>query len=366
MGLEIGLDQYWRGKGMDRQIPPGHASMRQTEMGEAFDKTLFAAIDAMEARKIPFAMIGGIAASAISRPRSTHDIDFFCRPEDADAALEALSSAGFETEKVDARWLYKGWMGEMMVDIIFKSEGDIYFDDEMHKRASRVPYHGRTIPAVSPEDLIVIKAAVAREDGPHHWHDALAILSHATVDWNYLMKRARKAARRILSLLIYAQSNDIWIPNSIIVNLFQSIFGDQVRPGETAWVPAGWGTQPQQQQTMQQTMQQSLHSQQSLSPQTPAAQAMQQAQRSKSQVQNQEGYFTEKLREFIAKDPRTAALDIRVYISSDSTIVARGEVQNEEQRQAIQDVICEHALGYKCENQVKITHLTGPTVEEVV
>jgi predicted nucleotidyltransferase len=352
---------------MDRQIPPGHASMRQTEMGEAFDKTLFAAVDAMEARKIPFAMIGGIAASAISRPRSTHDIDFFCRPEDADAALEALAAAGFETEKVDTRWLYKGWMGEMMVDIIFKSEGDIYFDDEMYKRASRVPYHGRTIPAVSPEDLIVIKAAVAREDGPHHWHDALAILSHATVDWNYLMKRARKAARRILSLLIYAQSNDIWIPNSIIVNLFQSIFGDQVRPGEIAWTPNSWGTSPQQQQSMQQTMQQSMQqSQAPMHSHTPAAAAMHHAQTSKAQSQNQEAYFSEKLREFIAKDPRTAALDIRVYLSAGNTIVARGEVQSEDQRQAIQEVICEHAKGYKCENQVKITQLTGPTVEEVV
>lgn len=340
---------------MDRTIPPGHASMRQTEMGSQFDKALFAALDAMEARQIPFAMIGGIAASALSRPRSTHDIDFFVRPEDADAALEALAAGGFETEKVDARWLYKGWMGEMMVDIIFKSEGDIYFDDEMHRRATRVPYHGRTVPAVAPEDLIVIKAAVAREDGPHHWHDALAILSHATVDWSYLMKRARKAARRILSLLIYAQSNDIWIPNSVIVNLMQSIFGEQVRPGDVGWTQPGIMNQSTEQKPVVQT---------------PAMTAMQNAQTPKPHAQphihNQEAYFSEKLREHIAKDERTAALDIRVYLATGNTVVARGEVQSEEQRQAIEEVICEHAAGYRCENQVKITQLTDPTVEEVV
>ncbi len=119
-----------RGNTMDgRATPPAQASARQTELGDIFDRTLFSALDALEERKIPYCIIGGIAASGLGRPRSTHDIDLFVRPEDAEAALEALGKHGFDTDRTDVRWLFKGWKEQMMVDIIFKSEGDIYFDD---------------------------------------------------------------------------------------------------------------------------------------------------------------------------------------------------------------------------------------------
>ena len=52
-----------------RVMPPGHASARQTEMGDTFNRILFLALDAMEACGIPYALIGGIAASGLGRPR---------------------------------------------------------------------------------------------------------------------------------------------------------------------------------------------------------------------------------------------------------------------------------------------------------
>lgn len=332
---------------MERVIPPGHASARQTEMGDQFDKTMFAALDAIEESRIPFAMIGGIAASALSRPRSTHDIDFFVRPEDADAALEALGRHGFETERTDERWLYKGWMGKMMVDIIFKSQGDIYFDDEMQRRARPIEYHGRKVPAVAPEDLIIIKCAVASEVGPHHWHDALAILSHATVDWNYLMKRGRKAARRLIALLIYAQSNDIWIPNGVVNQLFGSVFGELPKQADFnmgASPSVAAQAAPMRSETL-------------LRPKGDAT---------SGQSRSQEMYFVEKIREAIAKDPRTAAMDIRIFVAGHQ-LVAKGEVNTEDQRLAIETVIREIAPEYGVENQVKCCEITAPTsTEEVV
>ncbi len=326
---------------MERVIPPGHASARQTEMGEQFDRTLFAALDAIEGSRIPYAIIGGIAASALSRPRSTHDIDFFIRPEDAEAALEALSRHGFETERTDERWLFKGWMGKMMVDVIFKSQGDIYFDDEMHRRARAIEYHGRKVPAVAPEDLIIIKCAVASEVGPHHWHDALAVLSHAQVDWAYLMKRGRKAARRLLSLLIYAQSNDIWIPNGIITHLFSSVFGEL--PGVADFSLAAGASDSLR-----------VH-----------GAAVRQHDHARGQAASQEAYFIEKLREAIAKDPRTATLDIRIFVAGQQ-LVAKGEVNSDEQRRAIEQVIREIAPEYGVENQVKCCEISAPTAAEEV
>lgn len=331
---------------MERTIPPGHASARQTEMGDQFDRVLFIALDAIEERGIPYAVIGGIAASALSRPRSTHDIDIFVRQEDAQAALDALERKGFETERTDERWLFKGWLDKMMVDIIFKSQGDIYFDDEMCRRARLIEYHGRKIPAVSPEDLIIIKCAVASEVGPHHWHDALAILSHATVDWAYLMRRGRRAARRLLSLLVYAQSNDIWIPNGIVTQLFASLFGEVPKSSDF-----------------------------NLGPSAPSASApLRVSERTGTSTvdgahgagASQETYFIEKLREAIAKDPRTAALDIRLFVAGHQ-LVAKGEVNSDEQRFAIETVIKEIAPDYNVENQVKRCDISAPTsAEEVV
>lgn len=330
-----------------RQTPPAQASSRQTELGDMFDRTLFLALDALEERKIPYAIIGGIAASGLGRPRSTHDIDFFVRPEDAEAALEALGRHGFDTERTDARWLFKGWKEQMMVDIIFKSQGDIYFDDEMHRRAKPMDYHGRRVPTVSPEDLVIIKCAVHNEAGPHHWHDALAVLSHATVDWPYLLKRARRAPRRLLALLIYAQSNDIWIPNNIIHELFASVFGAHRDPHVAA--PAGMTPSKQVEFPVRRVQPESVAVLGATLRDGVSA-----------------AYLSQNLREAIAGDERTASLDIHVTLTGNK-IIAKGEVLGEERRQAIEKVIREHAPGYEIENQVKSCELTAPEgVEEVV
>ena len=44
------------------------------------------------------------------------------------------------------------------------------------------------------------------------------------LDWNYLLRRARKAPRRVLSLLVYAHSLDMAVPNYVVRTLFQEIY----------------------------------------------------------------------------------------------------------------------------------------------
>lgn len=323
-----------------RAIPPAQASARQTEMGEKFNRTLFSALDALEERSIPYALIGGIAASGLGRPRSTHDIDVFVRPEDAEAALEALARKGFETERTDPRWLFKGWMETMMVDIIFKSSGDIYFDDEMYQRAKLIPYHGRNIRAVSPEDLVIIKAAVHSEVGPHHWHDALAILSHATLDWSYLLKRARRAARRILALLIYAQSNDIWIPNTVINDLYQNIFGEALRQGAT-----GMAVSQAAAPTQTRAERREAHAAPARGP------------------HGSETYLIGHLNEALAADPRTANLDCQISVGAHKILV-KGETQSPDQMQAIEEVIREYAPDFDVDSQLRLTEMQAPQAAE--
>ena len=77
---------------------------------------------------------------------------------------------------------------------------------------------------IAPEDLLVIKAAVHDERGPRHWHDALGVIGVNDLDWDYLLRRARQAPRRVLSLLVYAHSLDIAVPNQVVRELFRSIY----------------------------------------------------------------------------------------------------------------------------------------------
>ena len=167
------------------------------------------AIAALEQREIPYAFIGGIASALHGRPRWTHDVDLFVRPEDAGRALEALAEVGFATQRTDDFWLFKGIKEGVLVDVIFRSTGDIYLDDEMLARSSVEEFKGLRLRVVAPEDLVVIKAVVHDEKTPRHWFDALGIIARTELDWAYLLRRARHARYRVTSLLLYAQSNDL-------------------------------------------------------------------------------------------------------------------------------------------------------------
>ncbi|MFS8606432.1 MAG: nucleotidyltransferase [Gammaproteobacteria bacterium] len=168
--------------------------------------------------------MGGIASTGLGRPRWTHDIDVFVRPSGADAALDALADASFETERTDPAWLFKAFKQSVMVDVIFHSTGGFYLDDEMLARSVERQFLGHRLRLIAPEDLLVIKAAVHDERGPRHWHDALGVIGVNDLDWDYLLRRARRAPRRVLSLLVYAHSLDINVPNYVVRELYRQIY----------------------------------------------------------------------------------------------------------------------------------------------
>ncbi|MGH7776967.1 MAG: nucleotidyltransferase [Candidatus Dormibacterales bacterium] len=190
----------------------------------AFTAALAASVEALEAQGIQHCVIGGLASAAVGRPRWTRDIDFLVRPGDARRGLETLARAGFETEETDQTWLYKAWLKGVLVDVIFQVRG-IYMDDEMAARARPAQVLGVPFRAVSPEDLLVMKAIVHEEKTPRHWHDALAVLGAGSqIDWDYLVRRAKAGPRRVLSLLVYAQSNDLIVPDEPIRRLVDLVY----------------------------------------------------------------------------------------------------------------------------------------------
>jgi hypothetical protein len=191
----------------------------------AFLAALDDVLDVFAQDGLPYLLMGGIASTAVGRERWTHDIDVFVRPDDARRALRLLATRGFETEETFPDWLYKAVRDDQLVDIIFRSAGDIEVDDEMLQRAATREFMGRSVPIVPPEDLVIIKAIVHAEAMPRHWHDALAVLASTEMDWDYFMRRARRGIRRTLALLLYAQSNDLPVPWWVIERLYATLHG---------------------------------------------------------------------------------------------------------------------------------------------
>ena len=111
----------------------GHgASPNNREVDEeVFLSVLRDAIAALEDKSIPYVLMGGISSATLGRPRGTNDIDLFVEPDNARLTLDALEASGFTTQETDPRWLYKGFKEDILVDVIFRSTGDIYLDEEM-------------------------------------------------------------------------------------------------------------------------------------------------------------------------------------------------------------------------------------------
>ncbi len=181
---------------------------------------------ALEEDNIINGVMGGIASAALGRPRWTHDVDLFVRTQDKERALVCLSRRGFSTEETNPNWIFKAWKDGVLIDLIFRAKGEIYLDDDMESRIVRTSVKGCPIRTIPAEDLVVIKAIIHEEDTPRHWFDAIGVITrmNSSFDWEYLLKRAGSSPRRVLSLLSYAQSTDVVVPDWVITRLVGSIY----------------------------------------------------------------------------------------------------------------------------------------------
>ena len=229
--------------------------------------------------------------------------------------------------------MFKGWKEEILVDIIFRSSADIYFDQEVQEHVRRVPYNGRLVNAIAPEDLIVIKAAVHEEHSSHHWFDALAVLIQGNLDWEYLLRRAKHAPRRVLALMIYAQSKDVAVPNTVIQRLYRSLYESP-----------SYSPVPVIHPYKETTLTDDNH---------------------KISLEEPYIYTKGRIMEALTIDERVAEHDIKIHVSGES-IVARGEVITDEQKEAINEVVERIAPSHDFKNLVIVRILSAPEGSEAI
>jgi predicted nucleotidyltransferase len=199
---------------------------------EDIERTLADLVCAVEAKGIPYLLMGGAGTVTFGRCRATDDIDIFVRVDDADGVLEVLEAAGFETTRTELTWLHKAFRHGVLVDVIYRSTGGVLLDDEMLRRGRRCSYRGTETTIMCPEDLVVIKALASSEEATRYWYDALSLIASSELDWDYVVERARSAGpRRLLSLLLYAESSDLAVPARVIESLFDAVHGSYAVAG---------------------------------------------------------------------------------------------------------------------------------------
>lgn len=309
---------------------PSGGPVRITDLGEItldqLETGLRDCLGRLDEAGISYVIMGGLAVTTLARPRWTHDVDVFLRPRDAVRALTVLGDAGYEVERTDPEWLFKAWHDGLMIDLIFRSSGHIYLDDEIVEHAIDRTFLGVPMRVISPEDLLVIKAAADGELTHYHWFDALAILARHHLDWEYVLWRSRTQQRRLLSLLVYADALDIDVPSWVIRRLSDRLYADGAPPREE------------------------------LRPTTAAGGGV--AGREVTSLE-------EELRQRLRHHPRTGDLDVSVSLEG-GLLVVTGEVETDERRREISEVAAEILPGGDVRNDVVVRQFDGEARVEVV
>lgn len=219
--------------------PPAPVVSEDGRLGPSFEKQVVAkevflgvldeAVAVVEGEGVPYVFVGGIASAVLGRARWTLDIDILIRANDVERTMRAFERAGFETAPFSELWLYKAAKGGVVVDVLIRSTGDIYLDEEMLERSSVREFEGRKLPVAPPEDVMVMKALAHSEETPRYWFDALSILARIDLDWDYLVRRARVGPRRVISLLFYGQAMDLVVPDEPILALLDAVLPERDR-----------------------------------------------------------------------------------------------------------------------------------------
>jgi hypothetical protein len=278
---------------------------------ETFLRVLAETIRVAEAAGLPHAFMGGLASTTLGRPRWTHDIDLLVKPEDARPMLRALAAAGYDTDETDQTWLYKATKDGVLVDVIFSSTGEIELDEEMLARVSQRRFEGLRLPVLAPEDLLVIKAIVHREHRQRHWFDALALIQAGELDWPYLVRRAVPGTRRVASLLLYAQTDGLDVPDWVVEALLE------------------------------------------------------QARRQEQADDEPDEYLVAHAQEALAGDPRTGELELDVTVQG-GVVVLSGTVATPERQAAVARVVGEALPDHQVRNQTTVAGARRDPVVETL
>ncbi len=165
---------------------------------EEIESTLKKGAAALRDADVPYALAGSVASWARGAPQSRNDLDFLVRPEDAEAALQALVECGMRPERPPEGWLLKAWDpaddgNDVLVDIIFGPRG-IRDVAKVLERAEVLSVAALDLPVVHLDDVMVMKLH-AFDEHACDYRSVLAVTRavREQVDWDDVRARTTES-----------------------------------------------------------------------------------------------------------------------------------------------------------------------------
>ena len=165
-------------------------------MHEPLQQTLVDAVKFLDAERVPYALIGGLAVSLRGQPRMTADVDMVILADvpRALALVRALEVSNFKplfdgvAEVVQKAFILplRHRVTNVKVDLALGLSG---FERQTLARAERLPLAGAEIAVATAEDLLIMKVLAGR---PQDDQDVqgLVIAQGKHLDWNYCLHLA--------------------------------------------------------------------------------------------------------------------------------------------------------------------------------
>lgn len=185
-------------------------------------------VQALSDAGIPFLAIGSIAGTLLGEADWDHeegDVDFLVLEQDVVRAQDCLVDQGFSRQNAIEKWLLKAGKHDVVVDLIFELYGGVRLDQDMLARAVQREMVGVTIPVMPPEDYAISQAMSARPITPEHWYNAFGVLKASDLDWGVVLRRSEWSPDRTLSLVLFARSAGVTVPEQVVRTLANRLTG---------------------------------------------------------------------------------------------------------------------------------------------
>jgi hypothetical protein len=138
---------------------------------------------------LPFALTGGYALWARGAPEPEHDVDFMVAEEDAAEAAQVLADHGLQVVQPPEDWLFKVYVDEAMVDVIFRAGGERVDRDRLD-RVEQIEVESVRMPVLATTELLVDKLRAMDEHACDFERPlAIARAVREQVDWADLERR---------------------------------------------------------------------------------------------------------------------------------------------------------------------------------
>ena len=149
---------------------------------------------ALKATGRPFALIGGYGVWARGGPEPNHDADFLIAREDAEEVAHELADQGLQVVQPPEDWLFKVYVGDALVDVIFRPAGS-YATRSVVERATPLRVLSVEMPVMPATDLLVHRLnALSEHYCDFGVHIPVARALREQVDWDAVREETSQNA----------------------------------------------------------------------------------------------------------------------------------------------------------------------------